>query len=189
MADDKIYEQLFGTPAESTSDECVPPVLDPDSSRNIENHLFGNNIHPSASGYGNIIGASGRVVIGGSPTGAVIGAGVNIDIDEDLLPSPSVSDIGKILEVTGEGKTAWAVKSTGSYTEEFETGDWINQSNVYWYINVTHNLGTTTPIVEVFDDTSSVMVDRTEVVDGNTVKIGVVYNPDGRFAGSISIIK
>jgi len=69
---------------------------------------------------GTLGGTINRISVSGG-SNAIIGAGVTVDIDTTLLPSPLVGDIGKALIVTGANAAAWTtiptpVTSHGSLT-------------------------------------------------------------------------
>lgn len=61
---------------------------------------------------GNVTGAIGRLTVSGG-TSAISGAGVSLDIDTGLLPSPLLGDVGKVLTATGAGTASWIVGSGG----------------------------------------------------------------------------
>lgn len=187
---DSIYDYLFTAPS-TTPDitGIVDPVTLAPSTPSISEYIFGFSGGQGVSGWGNITGETDRVVISGQPTGAVIGSGVHIDIDTDLLPQPLQSDIGKYLKVTASGVNTYEAISSGGFTDTFVISEWVNLSNVYYTLTFVHNLGTLYPQIELINGSYQVRVDQVEIVDANSVKVYVTHSPDGRFNGAISILK
>lgn len=189
MTTPNIYDYLFTGATTSQTGMIDPSILSAASTPNITEYLFGNQGGQGVTGWGNVTGETGRINVSGQPNGAVIGSGVHIDVDEDLLPEPTVSDIGKFLKVTASGVNTYESITSGGYTNTFVIADWVNLASIYYTLTFTHNLGTLYPQVELLNGSFQVRADQVEIVDANSVKAYVTYSPDGRFNGSISILK
>ena len=113
------------------------------------------------------------VKIGEADTGGVVGTHL------DGFTAKSI--IGAINESKG--------LINNSYTDSFLISDWVNASNIYYTLTFTHNLNMLIPQVELYEGNYSVRVDKVELIDANSVKIYVPFSPDGRFNGSVIIIK
>ena len=190
MSVDTIYDYLFtASSATPTITGIVDPVTLAPSTPSIAEYIFGSQGGGGVTGWGDITGETGRINVSGQPIGSVIGSGVHIDVDEDILPTPQQTDIGKFLKVTASGVNTYEAITSGGFTDTFVIADWVNLSNVYYTLTFIHNLGTLYPQVELLNGSYQVRVDQVEIVDANSVKIYVIYSPDGRFNGSISILK
>jgi hypothetical protein len=86
------------------------------------------------------------------------------------------------------GPTMTTTSGGAGKVVSFLVGDWVSSSDFY-YLNVTHNLGTTNPGVDVTEAGDMIFLHRVERVDSNTVRLWVPNNPDLRFAGSVSVFK
>jgi hypothetical protein len=71
-----------------------------------------------------------------------------------------------------------------AYYTTFLVANWVS-STPYYYIDITHNLGTTNPIISIYLGTQEVYIDHTEVLSNNLVRIFIIDSP---FDGSIKII-
>jgi hypothetical protein len=184
----KIFEYLFQG-ATSTIPKSVDPVVLPASrTPNIAEYIFGMQGSFAVTGWGDITGTEGRVQATGQPEGAVIGAGVNIDVDPKLIPEATETDLHKFLR-SGASGNYWAVPDTTGYTKDITIDDWENLSNTYYKLDIAHNLNTEYPQVELYQDGFLVFIDQVEVITVNLVRLYVLFSPDGRFNGSVSIIK
>lgn len=85
----------------------------------------------------------------------------------------------------------WIEIPTGSvtaYTLSFLTTDWV-EDLPYYYIDVTHNLGTPAPNIVCYDNgDEEVMLDKIQVSSNNLIRVYILAVPDQRFSGTIRII-
>jgi hypothetical protein len=156
----------------------------------ISEYLFGEEpLFPPHLIRGNLTGVGGRTVITGLGLGALIGTGATVDVDPDLIPSPTEDDVGKVLRVGPDMKNIWDTEEGMGYRQDFEISDWVQLGLQYYTITVTHNLSTLSPQVELYQEGFIVIIDQVEIVNENIIKLYVLYNPDCRFNGSIVISK
>jgi len=70
----------------------------------------------------------------------------------------------------------------------FTVSDWVLNGDEY-ELTAAHNLDTTSPKTEIYENTFPLFVNAIERIDENTVKLHVPASPDLRFAGKLSITK
>jgi hypothetical protein len=95
---------------------------------------------------------------------------------------------GSALSSSSYDETSFYIKSTTFNA----TTDWGSASGGYYTITYTHNIGSTSVMVQVWDTTSGqslVFPDSINIIDTNNINIKVLETPDNRFAGKICVTK
>lgn len=82
------------------------------------------------------------------------------------------------------GPAAGVGGAIAAYYSPFIVSTWV-YSSPYYYIDFTHNLDTLTPLTVLYESTSEVYYDKTEVISNNLVRIFIIGTP---FNGSVKII-
>lgn len=87
------------------------------------------------------------------------------------------------FDMVDDNGGATSIGTNGS----FILGDWTLVGQIY-ELEVVHMLETSQPVVTLYEGVNQVLADI-EVLTTNSIKVKVSSNPDGRFAGNISLIK
>jgi hypothetical protein len=142
--------------------------------------LFGNVMYMEASAA-IARGAMVALVLSGSKvvTQSGVQTVIGVALDKATLP-------GNLIRVIIQTPFKLTVGAGGveGYTKDFIISDWIF-SSPYYYIDFTHNLDTLTPLTVLYESTSEVYYDKTEVISSNLVRIFIIGTP---FNGSVKII-
>lgn len=94
------------------------------------------------------------------------------------------------ITITGTGTALDPFATTlNKYNQDFILSDWVNDSSIYYTLIFVHNLNTLYPIVELYSGGFRLRTDQVETIDANSIKVYVTYNPDGRFIGSVTVLK
>jgi len=111
---------------------------------------------------------------------------------EEILSELSVQEENLILEISDVGlrgeKGDKGDPAVFSYNQNFVVADWVLMAG-YYTLDVSHNLDSEQLVVEIWENsTERVEVNRVQVINQNTVRLHVSYDPDCRFDGLVSII-
>lgn len=105
-----VYDYLFGASSGTQPTPCNAYAPSPCYEHpTIGEYVFGSDGTPlPPAPVGDLLGVTGRISVSGDYQDAVMGYGVVIDIDQKILPSPTINDIGKVLAATGDGLAVWS---------------------------------------------------------------------------------
>ena len=79
--------------------------------------------------------------------------------------------------------------ASNGFQTTFVIADWVLSAGRY-QLDIQHNLETDLLNTYIWENSvSQVEVDRTEIINNNTIRLYVTYDPDCRFNGRIVIIK
>jgi len=107
-----------------------------------------------------------------------------VEIHQEL----KVDNLNGLVSAVNGVLQGGAIATPEGYTSSFNgTTAWTLSGSIY-YIDFTHNLGSTQLLCTVYDDANEeVNVDAKTLIDGNTLRIEVPAVPDNRFSGQIVI--